>query len=80
MEKGRTSVGETEMRMLRWIFGVLLRDRKRSEDIRREVLSIRCVKPGHLGNAELRKENNSTKRIMEAEVNGKRSTGRQKKR
>ena len=32
----------TEMRMLRWIPGLTLRDRKRSDDIRR-ILGVACI-------------------------------------
>jgi len=43
---------KTEIRRLRWIHGVSLRDRKRSDDICREMGAasfIRCVKPDYDG-------------------------------
>src|SRR6218665_2914180 len=75
-----------EVRMLRWILRVSLRDRRRHEDIR-EVLGVACITDkvrearmrwyGHV----LRMEDGCCiKRIMNAEVYGRRSRGRQKKR
>jgi len=60
--------------MLRWILGVLPRDRKTSEEIRREVEVVNVVhkvcetRLQWYGHVERREENNSTKRIMKAEV------------
>src|SRR6218665_1263644 len=75
-----------EMRMLQWILGVSLRDRRRNEDIR-EVLGVACITDkvrearmrwyGHV----LRMEDGCCiKRIMNAEVYGRRNRGREKKR
>src|SRR6218665_4085022 len=75
-----------EMRMLQWILGVSLRDRRRNENIR-EVLGVACITDkvrearirwyGH----EMRMEDGCCiKRIMNAEVYGRTSRGRQKKR
>jgi len=74
-----------EMRMLRWILGVSLRDRRRNEDIR-EVLGVACITDkvrearmrwyGHVMRME---DSCCIKRIMNAEVYGRRSRGRQKK-
>src|SRR6218665_3206849 len=75
-----------EMRMLRWILGVSLRDRRRNEDIR-EVLEVACITDkvrearmrwyGHVMRME---DGCCIKRIMNEEVYGRRSRGRQKKR
>jgi len=58
---------KTEMQMLRWILGVSLRDRKKSENIRREV-GVACiidnVREAWLpwyGHVEWREENKSAK-------------------
>src|SRR6218665_437688 len=74
-----------EMRMLRWILGVSLRDRRRNEDIR-EVLGVACITDkerearmrwyGHVMRME---DGCCIKRIMNEEVYGRRSRGRQKK-
>lgn len=76
----------TEMKMLRWILGVSLRDRKRNEDIRK-TLGVTCitnkVREARLrwyGHVERASEDDSIKRVMRAEVDGRRSRGRQKKR
>src|SRR6218665_2263033 len=75
-----------EMRMLRWILGVSLRDRRRNKDIR-EVLGVVCITDkvreagmrwyGHVMRME---DGCCIKRIMNAEVYGRRSRVRQKKR
>jgi len=69
------------MRMLRWILGVSLKDKKRNEVIRK-TLGVACVTDkirearlrcyGHVMRIE---DENSMKRIMTAEVNGRRSRG-----
>ncbi len=75
-----------EMRMLRWILGVSLRDRRRNEDIR-EVLGVACItdkvreaRMRWYGHVMRREDGCCIKRIMNAEVYGRRSRGRQKKR
>jgi len=76
----------TEMRMLRWILGVSLKDRKRNEDIRRTVGvasimdKIREARLRWYGHVQRREDGNCVMRIMEAEVYGHRSRGRQQKR
>ena len=76
----------TEMRMLRWILGFTLRDRKRNDDIRR-ILGVACitdkVREARLrwcGHVQRREEDDCVKRILEANVGGQRSRGRQRKR
>jgi hypothetical protein len=76
----------TEMKMLRWILGVSLRDRKRNEDIRK-TLGVTCitnkVREARLrwyGHVERASEDDSIKRVMRVDVKGRRSRGRQKKR
>lgn len=76
----------TEMRMLRWILGVSLKDKNRNENIRKAA-GVACISEkarearlrwyGHVERAD---EGSSIKRIMNAEVKGHRSRGRQKKR
>src|SRR6218665_3108991 len=75
-----------EMRMLRWILGVSLRDRRRNEDLR-EVLGVACItdkvreaRMRWYGHVMRREDGCCIKRIMNAEVYGRRSRGRQKKR
>ena len=76
----------TEMRMLRWMLGITLKDRKRNDDVRM-TLGVACITDkvrearlrwyGHL----LRKEDDDkAKKIMVAEVVGQRSRGRPRKR
>src|SRR6218665_1369526 len=75
-----------EMRMLRWILRVSLRDRRRNEDIR-EVLGVACItdkvreaRMRWYGHVMRREDGCCIKRIMNAKVYGRRSRGRQKKR
>jgi len=75
----------TEMKMLRWIFGLMLRDKKRNDDIRR-ILGVSCitdkVREARLrwfGNVQRREEKNCVRRILEADVRGQWSRERQKK-
>jgi len=63
-----------------------LRDRKRNDDIRR-ILGVACitdkVREARLrwyGHAQRREEDDCVKRILEANVGGQRSRGRQRKR
>ena len=76
----------TEMRMLRWILGLTLRDKKRNDDIRR-ILGVACitdkVREARLrwyGHVQRREDDDCVKRILEANVGGQRSRGRQRKR
>src|SRR6218665_2581426 len=87
--KGRGSaiLERTKMRMLRWIPGVSLKDKKRNEVIRK-TLGVTCITDkirearlrwyGH-ANVMQREDENSMKRIMAAEVNGRRNPRRQKR-
>src|SRR6218665_2422744 len=76
----------TEMRMLWWILGVSLKDKKRNEVIRKTLgvagitYKIREARLRWYGHVMRREDENSMKRIMTAEVNGRCSQGRQKKR
>jgi len=79
-------VERTEMRMLRWILGLTLRDRKRNDDIRR-ILGVACitdkVREARLrwyGHVQRREDDDCVKRILEANVGGQRSRIRQRKR
>ena len=76
----------TEMRMLRWILGLTLRDKKRNDDIRC-ILGVACitdkVREARLrwfGHVQRREEEDCVRRILEADVHGQRSRGRQRKR
>src|SRR6218665_1834310 len=76
----------TEIRMPRRILGVSLKDKKRNEVIRK-MLRVACINE-KIREARLRwychvmrrEDENSMKRIMTAEVNGRHSRGQQKKR
>ena len=76
----------TEMRMLRWIMGVSLKDHRRNEDIRKTVGvanitdKVREARLRWYGHVRRREEHASIRRIMEADVHGRRSRGRQRKR
>jgi len=76
----------TEMRMLRWILSLTLRDRKRNNDICR-ILGVACitdkVREARLrwyGHIQRREEDECVKRILEANVDGQRSRGIQRRR
>src|SRR3984885_572296 len=75
-----------EMKMLRWMLGISLREKKRNEYIR-EKLGVVCVtdkmreiRLRWYGHVMRKEDDNCTKRIMKAEVYGKRSRGRPRKR
>jgi len=75
----------TEMKMLRWMLGITLKDKKRYDDIRHAV-GVSCITEkirksrlrwyGHVQ----RQDDRYVKRILEAEVYGCRNRGRQRKR
>ena len=74
------------MRMLRWILGLTLGDRKRNDDIRR-ILGVACitdkVREARLrwyGHVQWREEDDCVKRILKENVGAQRSRGRQRKR
>jgi len=74
------------MRMLRWIFGVSLKDRKRNEYIRQAV-GVACItdkiREARLlwyGHVQRREDDSCVNKIMKAKVYGRRSRGLQKKR
>jgi len=76
----------TEMRMLQWILGLTLRDKKRSDDIRR-ILGVACImdklreaRLRWFGHVQRREEEDCVRRILEADVRGQRSRGKQRKR
>jgi len=72
--------------MLRWIFGLTPNERKRNDDVRR-IIGVACitdkVREARLrwyGHIQRREEVDCVKRILEADVHGQRSRGRQRKR
>ncbi len=76
----------TEMRMLRWILGISLRDKIRSEDIRKrsgvtdivdKMQESRLRWYGHISRREVEQD---IRRVMEMEVEGNRGRGRPKRR
>ena len=81
-----SALERTEMRMLRWICGVTLRDRLRNDEIRRRT-GVPCItekareaRLRWFGHVWRKDDDCYLKRIMNAEVYGQRSRGRQKKR
>ena len=78
-------IQRTEMRMLRWITGVTLKDKIRSEDIRLKtgVADVKDkIKESRLrwyGHVKRSGDDSFLKNIMDAEVRGRRSQGRQRK-
>ena len=81
----RMRVERTENRMLRWMLGITLKDRKRNDDIRHAV-GVCCItdkiRESRLrwyGHVQQREDGHCVKRILEAEVYGRRNRGRQRK-
>ncbi|XP_063594364.1 uncharacterized protein LOC134771351 [Penaeus indicus] len=75
----------TEMRMLRRIKGVTLRERERSTDIRRElgvsdINEVKEITMRWYGHVKRREEGHPAKVAMESIVPGRRPRGRPKKR
>jgi len=75
----------TEMGMLQWMLGITLKDRKRNDDIR-HTIGVCCI-TGKICESRLRwyghvqrEDDHCVKRILEAEVYGRRNRGRQRKR
>ncbi len=85
-KKEEKQLERTEMRMLRWLTGVSLRERRRNEDIRREagVVSItEKARETHLrwyGHETRMQEANPVKVAWRNEVEGRRTRGRQRMR
>ncbi|XP_027222341.1 uncharacterized protein [Penaeus vannamei] len=76
----------TEMRMVRWIAGISLRERRESADIRR-MAGICCIREKarearlrYIGHVKRGAEEDPVRRAMEMEMRGRRSVGRQRKR
>jgi len=74
------------MRMLRWMLGITLKDRKRNVDIR-HAFGVSCItdkiRESRLrwyGHVQRREDDHCIKRILEAEVYGRRNRGKQRKR
>src|SRR6218665_726385 len=86
-KRGRAILETTEMRMLRWILGVSVKDMKRNEVIRKTLWKVACItdkireaRLRRYGHVMRREDENSMKRILTAKVNGHRCRERQKKR
>ena len=83
-KKEQNLLERTEMRMLRWLLGVSLRERIRNEEIRR-LAEVACVSE-KIREARLRwfgkvvrsDEESAVSRVWKEPVGGKRSRGRQK--
>jgi len=76
----------TEMRMLRWILGLTLRERKRNDNIRC-ILGVNCItdkireaRLRWFGNVIRRKKKDCVKKILKADVCGQQCRKRQRKR
>jgi len=82
MKRQKKLLERTGMRMLRWIFGVSLKDRKGNEVIRktqgvsRITDKIRGARLRWDGHVMRREDENSMKRAMTAEVKGRHSWGK----
>jgi len=57
----------TEMRMLRWILGLTLRDRKRNDDTRR-ILGVACVTDNNNNNNNIRRRRLSAELTSQLQV------------
>ena len=73
----------TEMRMVRWIAGISLMGRRKSQDIRRmcgicNIKKEREVRLRYFGHVTRREENEQTKRTKDMPVRRRRSVGRQR--
>ena len=85
-EREEERLERTEMRMLRWILGLTLRDKKRNVDIR-HILGVACItdkireaRLRWFGHVQRREEEDCVNRILDADVQGQQSRGRQRKR
>ena len=84
-EEDLVRLERNDMRMIRWMCGVTLRDRKSSEELRQRlgVESIReCIRKGRLrwfGHIERREDSNWIKRCRDLVVDGPVSRGRPRK-
>ena len=72
----------TEMRMVRWIAGISLMGRRKSQDIRMcgicNIKKEREVRLRYFGHVTRREENEQTKRTKDMPVRRRRSVGRQR--
>lgn len=82
--KEENQLERTEMRMLRWIQGISLKDRIRNEDIRKSagvtsiILKAKQEKLRWFGHVLRREEDNPVKKAWREPIKGKRSRGRQR--
>ena len=81
-EKEENILEKTEMRMLRRIKGVTVKDKMKSEDIRKE-LGVRSIKSKAresrlrwFGNVHCREHENNLRQVMDMEIPGRRPRGR----
>ena len=81
-KKDEMLMNKTEMRMLRWIQGVSLREHKRNEEIR-EAATVQPIathlmqkRLGRYGHARRRDESYSTRTVLDMVVEGVRPKGR----
>ena len=81
-ERGRQLLETTEMRMLRRIKGITLRDRQRSEEIRQELgvedinVKVRQARLRWFGHLQRMDDRNPIKGTLNMEVSGTRPRGR----
>ena len=77
-------LARTEMRMVRWITGISLRERRESEGIRRMagicgiVDKAREARLRYFGHVKRREEDHPVREVMDMAVTGRRSVGRQR--
>ena len=78
-------MNKTEMRMLRWIQGVSMREHNRNEEIREEAATVQPIAT-HLmqkrlhwyGHVRRREESHTTRTVLDMVVEGVRLRGRPK--